>query len=116
MSLVDIVAADVASATREGGSEPSYAAVFASIIKRISLHLDAQVVEQIAKALTIMEDGKPCPASQVSVGSFTIAAMAVSMMHDLLAGEPVPAAPIMVIHSFKNHQTKFVDISASSGG
>jgi len=116
LSLIDIVAPDIESASGGGDEAPSYANVFASIIKRIARHLDAQVVEQIGKALTIMEDGKPCPASQVAVGSFTIAAMAVSIMHDLLAGNSVPSAPHMIIHSFKNHETKLVDISAPSVG
>lgn len=112
LSLPDIVAADMKRAAESAGEQPSYASVFSALIGRIGRHLDAQVVEQIAKALTIMEDGKPCPASQVAVGSFTIAAMAVSMMHDLLAGNSLPAAPNMVIHSFRHHQTKLVDISA----
>ena len=110
MSLADVIAPDVDSAGDDGGA--SYANVFAKVIERIAAHLDQQVVEQIAKALTIMEDGKPCPASQVAVGSLTIAAMAVSMMHDVLAGYQVPCAPEMVIHSFKHHQTKLVNIAA----
>jgi hypothetical protein len=110
-SLADLLAADLAPAGDSAGREPSYARVFASIIKRIAAHLDQQVVEQIDRALTIMEDGKPCPASQLAVGSFTVAAMAVSLMHDLLTGRRVPTAPEMVIHSFRNHQTTLVDIS-----
>lgn len=109
MSLADVIAPDLENAGITGGA--SYANVFAKVIERIAVHLDQQVVEQVAKALTIMEDGKPCPASQVAVGSFTIAAMAVSMMHDVLAGEKVPCAPEMVIHSFKHHQTKLVNIA-----
>ncbi len=108
-SLAQIIENDMHSAASEG--EASYAAVFAKIMARIGAHLDQQVVEQVAKALTIMEDGRPCPASQISVGSFTVAAMAVSMMHDMLAGRAVPAAPLMVVHSFRNQQTKLIDIS-----
>jgi molybdopterin/thiamine biosynthesis adenylyltransferase len=108
-SLAAIIQNDIAAASSEG--EASYAAVFSKIMGRIGAHLDRQVVEQVAKALTIMEDGRPCPASQISVGSFTVAALAVSMMHDLLAGMPVPASPQMVAHSFRNHVTKLIDIS-----
>ena len=108
-SLAQIIQNDIASAQGEG--DASYAAVFGKIMARIGAHLDRQVVEQVAKALTIMEDGRPCPASQISVGSFTVAAMAVSMMHDLLAGMDVPASPNMVAHSFRNHVTKLIDIS-----
>ena len=108
-SLAAIIEHDIASAQGEG--DASYAAVFGKIMGRIGAHLDRQVVEQVAKALTIMEDGRPCPASQISVGSFTVAAMAVSMMHDLLAGMAVPASPLMATHSFRNHVTKLIDIS-----
>lgn len=110
-SLVDLVAGDVERARRAGGQEPSYAEVFAHIIGRIGRHLDAQVVEQIGRALTIMEDGKPCPASQVAVGSFTLGALAVTMIHDFLDGRPVPTAPEMVIHSFRRHETMFIDLA-----
>jgi len=108
-SLAQIIQNDLASAKSEG--DASYAAVFGKIMGRIGAHLDRQVVEQVAKALTIMEDGRPCPASQISVGSFTVAALAVSMMHDMLAGMEVPASPHMVAHSFRNHVTKLIDIS-----
>lgn len=109
MSLTDILAADIHRANDSGGA--GYVNVFSSVIERIAAHLDEQVVKQISKALTIMENGKPCPASQVAVGSFTIAAMAVSMMHDILEGNRVPTAPDMIIHSFKTHMTKLVNIA-----
>lgn len=110
-SLVELIAHDVERATAAGDEAPSYAQVFANIIVRIGKHLDAQVVEQIGRALTIMEDGRPCPASQVAVGSFTLGAMATSMIHDYLDGRPVPTAPNMVIHSFRTHMTKMVDLT-----
>jgi molybdopterin/thiamine biosynthesis adenylyltransferase len=108
-SLASIIAKDMAQAQGEG--DASYAAVFGQIMGRIGAHLDRQVVEQVARALTIMEDGRPCPASQIAVGSFTVAALALSMMHDLLAGLPVPASPQLVAHSFRNHVTSLIDIS-----
>jgi hypothetical protein len=109
-SLADILARDVEVAQGEG--DASYANVFAKIMGRIGAHLDRQVVDQVAKALTIMEDGRPCPASQVAVGSFTVAALAVSMMHDMLAGMELPSAPDMIVHSFRNHTTKLINIGA----
>jgi hypothetical protein len=111
-SLANLVASDVELAGGGADNAPGYKNVFALIIKRLCRHLDMDVVEQITKTLVIMENGKPCPASQVAVGSFTVAAMSVSMMHDLLAGNTVPSAPEMVIHSFRNHQTKLVNIAA----
>jgi len=112
LSLADLIAPDVSRVSAgSGGAMPSYVDVFASFIGRIAPHLDRQVVEQVTYVLTMMKDGKPCPASQVAVGSFAIGAMATSMIHDLLAGNPLPAAPKLVVHSFKSHQTKIVDVS-----
>ncbi|MFB9245547.1 ThiF family adenylyltransferase [Massilia antarctica] len=110
-SLPAIIAHDLRSAHSESPGEASYAAVFGKIMGRIGAHLDPQVVEQVGKALTVMEDGRPCPASQIAVGSFTVAALALSMMHDMLAGMNVPASPRMVVHSFRNHTTRLIDIS-----
>ncbi len=112
LTLTDILAPDIAGVSA-GGAVPSYADVFASFIERLAPHLDAEVVEQVSKVLTMMKDGKPCPASQVAVGSFAIGAMAMSMMHDLLAGNPIPSAPKLVLHSFRSYQTQIVDVSTS---
>lgn len=107
-SLPEILQRDVEAAALAGTL--NYSAVFGRVMARIGAHLDEQVVREVAKALTIMDDGHPCPASQIAVGSFSIAAMAVAMMHDLLAGLPVPAAPNIVVHSFRNHLTKLINI------
>lgn len=109
ISLADLIEPDVQNAQMAG--KAGYVTVFAKVIERISAHLDPLVVEQITKALTIMENGRPCPASQVAVGSFTVAALALSMIHDLLDGKQLPSAPHMLIHSFKDHQTQLVNIA-----
>lgn len=111
LSLADIIAPDIASVSNTGDSAPAYADVFAAFVKRIARHLDRQVVEQIGRVLAAMKDGKPCPAPQVAVGSFAIGAMATSMIHDVLTGNPVPAAPKLVVHSFKSHQSKIIDLT-----
>lgn len=111
LTLADILMPDIEGAATATGSAPSYVDVFASFIQRIAPYLDREVVENVSQVLNMMKDGKPCPASQVAVGSFTIAAMAMSMMHDLLAGKPVPSAPKLLIHSFSSHQTSIVDLT-----
>ena len=108
-SLPEILQRDVEAAAAAGNL--NYTAVFARVMARIGAHLDAQVVQEVTKALTIMEDGRACPASQIAVGSFTTAALAMAMIHDMLAGLPVPSAPHLVAHSFRNHITKQIDIS-----
>ena len=111
LTLADILAKDVASVAQAGNAAPAYADVFASFIERLAPHLDRQVVEQVGKVLTLMKDGKPCPASQVAVGSFAIGAMAMSMIHDVLAGHPVPSSPKLIVHSFKSLQSKIIDLT-----
>jgi len=107
-TLQDMLAADVAAVTEQGGSASGYADVFASFIRRLAPHLDAEVVEQVAKVLTLMKDGKPCPASQVAVGSFSVAALALSMICDLLAERDLPQAPNLVLVSFRGYRLDIV--------
>ena len=109
-SLPAILQRDVEAAAAEGNL--NYTAVFGRVMARIGAHLDEQVVREVARALTIMDDGRPCPASQIAVGTFSVAALAVTMMHDMLAGLPVESAPNIVVHSFRNHVTKKIRISA----
>jgi molybdopterin/thiamine biosynthesis adenylyltransferase len=110
-SLADVLAPDVALAGARRGAKPSYVDVFESFMQRLAPHLDAEVVEQVTLVLSSMKDGIPCPASQVAVGSFAVGALAMSMIHDLLAGRPVPASPQLVVHSFRSHQAKIVEIT-----
>ncbi|MDP2787175.1 MAG: ThiF family adenylyltransferase [Pseudomonadota bacterium] len=113
LSLADLIAPDIERVRAAGGGDASsYVDVFAAFIGRLVPYLDSEVTEQITEVLTRMKDGKPCPASQVAVGSFSIGAMAVSMIHDLLSGRPVVAAPQLVLHSFKRHLSQVVDITA----
>lgn len=114
VSLADVLAPDVAAASAQAGGAPSYADVFARFVSRLAPHLDEEVVEQVGKVLALMKDGKPCPASQVAVGSFAIGAMAMAMIHDVLAGGTVPAAPSLVVHSFKHHRSRLVDLTRSA--
>jgi molybdopterin/thiamine biosynthesis adenylyltransferase len=110
--LADVIAPDMAHFSG-GVGEPSYADVFGVFMQRLAPFLDRQVVEQVGTVLRLMKEGRPCPASQVAVGSFAVGAMAMSMIHDLLAGNPLPAAPKLIVHSFKSHQTTVVDLGAA---
>lgn len=109
-SLPEILQRDVEAAAAAGNL--NYTAVFSRVMARIGAHLDRKVVEEMAKALTIMDDGTPCPASQIAIGSFTVAALAMAMITDMLAGLEVPSAPHIVVHSFRNHVTKLINIGA----
>ena len=74
----------------------SYVEHFTHFIDRIRTDLDPQVADAMAKALTVMEDGTPCPAPHVSVGSFAVASLAVTMAARLLNCEKVLPAPYMI--------------------
>ena len=78
-------------------SHLSYVATFKSFIEQLAQHLDADIIRALSKAFTIMEDGKPCPASQVAPGAFSVGALAMSMVVRVLAGKPVAEAPNMVL-------------------
>jgi hypothetical protein len=116
VGLTDLLAADLGAGSG-GGAVPdgkTYAEVFASFVQRIAPVLDTDVVEQIARVLSLLKEGKPCPAPQVAVGSFAVAAMATAMIQDMLAGRDVPAAPSFVVHSFRRHLSQVVDVSQAS--
>lgn len=76
-----------------------YVACFGALVQRIGAHLDPQVARVMAGALQVMADGRPCPAPQVAAGSFGMAALAGTVLVRLLAGEPVPPAPRMILLS-----------------
>lgn len=116
VSLPVLLAPDLAAVqSRSGPAGPSYAEVFEAVIGRLAPSLDNEVVAQIGAVLKLMKDGKPCPASQLAVGSFTVAGLALSMMHDLLAGLPIPESPRLVVHSLRHHRAAVVELGASSG-
>lgn len=114
-SLPALLAPDLAGPANSAGVRPAYADVFASFVQRIARHLDDEVVEQIGRVLALLKEGRPCPAPQVAVGSFAVGAMAMSMIHDMLAGRAVPAAPAFVVHSFARHLSQVVDVTAGGG-
>ncbi len=80
----------------------SYVKHFAHFIERIRTDLDPQVAEAMAKALTVMEDGTPCPAPHISAGSFSVAALSVTMAARILNQEEVIAAPYMISANMGN--------------
>jgi hypothetical protein len=54
-------------------------------------------MQVVGAALTIMEDGKPCPASQVSPGALAVGALATTLIVRVLAGDEVTPAPDMLV-------------------
>jgi hypothetical protein len=56
-----------------------------------------EVVQALARAFTVMKDGKPCPAPQVAPGAAAVASLAVTTAVRALAGQPVTTAPRMMV-------------------
>jgi molybdopterin/thiamine biosynthesis adenylyltransferase len=83
----------------------SYTDHYKAFLDGLKEELDPVIVEVMAKALTIMEDGKPCPASQVSVGSASLAALAATCLVRILNGEQVTASPHVVILNLQRVST-----------
>ncbi len=77
----------------------SYVKHFTALLQSIenNLLLPREVVSVMQTALTILEDGKPCPASQISVGAHAIAALTTTAIIRVLAGLPVATAPNLII-------------------
>lgn len=79
----------------------SYVGHFAPLIERLKDRLDPEIVSAMAKALTVMEDGTPCPAPHVSAGSYAVASLCVTLLSRILRNEPVVAAPHMIVVNMK---------------
>ena len=75
----------------------SYADTFAPLISRLEGRLDPTVTSVVNKALKVMEDGTPCPASQVSPGAFSVGAMGATLAVRIVTGLPVLTAPQLLL-------------------
>lgn len=82
------------------GIEYSYKEVFSKFLENIACQLDETVLSVVAQALTIMEDGKPCPASQVSPGASSVGALSGYLFFKSLCNEELPLAPQMIYLDF----------------
>ena len=75
----------------------SYVAAFAPLVKRLEGRLDPDVIKVVKQALMVMQDGTPCPASQVSPGAFTVGALGSTLAVRIVAGRPVLPAPHLLL-------------------
>ena len=75
----------------------SYVETFSVLISRLERRLDPGVIAVVKKALTVMEDGTPCPASQVSPGAYSVGALGATLAFRLLAGLPALPAPHLLL-------------------
>jgi len=106
-----LLAEDMEKVKAAGGNPDSYAEVYISFIGRLRDHLDQEVNDVVDTALAGMKESKACPAPQIAVGSFSVSALAMTMIHDLLAGREVISSPSLVIHSYRSMETRVVTLS-----
>lgn len=101
---------DMEKVRQEGGNPDNYADVYISFLGRLYEHLDGEVVDVIHNILVGMKESQACPAPQLAVGSFSVSALAMTMIHDLLAGRDIVSSPSLVIQSYRSMQTQIVTI------
>lgn len=78
----------------------SYTTLFAGFMQRLAGVLDPLVVRVVSQALQVMEDGRPCPASQVAPGAAAVSALANTLLVRLLSGHTLTAAPNLILVDF----------------
>ena len=84
---------------REDGpvDNQSYVAALAPLVTRLEGRLDPDVIKVSRQALAVMEDGTPCPASQVSPGAFAVGALGSTLAVRIVAGLPILPAPHLLL-------------------
>jgi len=89
---------EIFSLPTEGSVEKfQYAQTFSKVIDRLKEQLDPTVLKAVGKALLLMDDGKPCPASQVSPGAYAVGAFAGTLTVRIISGLPVLHAPNLML-------------------
>ena len=74
-----------------------YSETFSKFIYRLQKQLDPTVLNAVSKALLFMDDGTPCPASQVSPGAYAVGSFVGTLVVRILSGLPVLPAPNLLI-------------------
>lgn len=85
------------SVPEELSASVTHSELYARFFMNLAPHLDPTILTAMSTALKVMEDGKPCPAPQVSAGAFAVASLAVTMAYRFLSGKPISAAPDLML-------------------
>jgi molybdopterin/thiamine biosynthesis adenylyltransferase len=105
-----LIAEDIRRVRDAGGDPESYGEIYLAFVGRFMDTLDDEVISAVRHVIDEMAAGRACPAPQLAVGSFSVSALAITMIHDLLAGYPVIASPSLVVQSYRSMQTKIVTL------
>lgn len=79
--------------------DAQYGQYFAPVFEKLVPHIDDSVVKAMANVIQQMKEGKPCPAPQVSSGSWACGHLAAFIAHRNLAGALIPEAPEFIIYN-----------------
>jgi molybdopterin/thiamine biosynthesis adenylyltransferase len=80
----------------------SYVERFMHLVERLQGDLAEDVVTGLKRTLTIMDDGRPCPAPHVSAGSWAVGSLAATIAARILSAEPITPAPRMILLNMSN--------------
>lgn len=105
-----LVAEEAQKLAAAGGDPHSFGEVYRVFVGRLSPFLDQEVLAVFDAIFESLKAGRPCPAPQLAVGSFSVAALALTMVHDYLAGRPVVSSPELVVQSYRSLQTRVVSL------
>lgn len=71
----------------------AYAYYFKQLIYRIKPYLPEEVSTNLINVFDLMAENKPCPASQLSAGSFAAASLCTTIFYRVLANKEIVALP-----------------------
>ncbi len=80
----------------------SYMDYLVPFVERIAPLLDPEIIREMQRALSLMKDGNPCPASQVAAGASAVAALANTLVVQMVAGEYVSLVPNIYLLNLKD--------------
>jgi molybdopterin-synthase adenylyltransferase len=83
----------------------SYVEQFMRLIDRMEPELSPDIVLALRRTLTRMDDGTPCPAPHVSVGSWAVGSLAAMMAARVLRGDHITPAPRMIFLNMDRYCT-----------
>jgi hypothetical protein len=83
----------------------SYVDQFMRLIDRLESELSPDIVQALRRTLTRMDDGTPCPAPHVSVGSSAVGSLAATLAIRYLRGEAITEAPRMILLNMDRYCT-----------
>jgi molybdopterin/thiamine biosynthesis adenylyltransferase len=83
----------------------SYVDQFMRLLDRLEPELSPDIVQALRRTLSRMDDGTPCPAPHVSVGSSAVGSLAATLAIRYLRGDAITEAPRMILLNMDRHCT-----------